>query len=65
MFVESWTSFVWARQRPPNVQRGLWGGEGMIAVQGGFPRASLAGRLDFFVVSCTGWHLPCCLQGCW
>lgn len=47
MFVESWTSFVWARQRPPNVLRGLWGGEGMVAPRGGFPRAWLARRLDF------------------
>lgn len=52
MFVESWTSFVWARQRPPNVLRGLWGGEGMVAVRGGFPRACLAGRLD----SCCQLH---------
>jgi hypothetical protein len=65
MFVESWTSFVWARQRPPNVLRGLLGGEGMVAPRGGFPRAWLAGRLDFFVVICTGWHLPRCLPGCW
>lgn len=47
MFGESWTSFVWARQRPPNVLRELWGGEGIVAVRGGFPRACLAGGLDF------------------
>lgn len=47
MFVESWTSFVWARQRPPNVLRGLWGGEGTVVVRGGFPRACLARGLDF------------------
>lgn len=47
MFVESWTSFVWARQRPPNVLRGFWSGEGMVALRGDFPRAWLAGRLDF------------------
>lgn len=37
VFVDSWTSFVWARQRPPNVLRGLWGGEGMVAVRGWLP----------------------------
>ena len=49
MFVESWTSFVWARQRPPNVLRGLLGGEGMVAPRGGFPRAWLADDLIFLL----------------